>query len=270
MIKVCPICGNEFSTTEERIKEGRGKYCSKKCQIKAITKKVYVSCSECGKTFAISPSHAKHKKYICKECCLKRSQKHDKNCPICGKFFHHRHNKYCSENCKKIGMKLDKRNEIIIRDTYAELILNHSKYGKQIALIDIEDIEKIKDYTWQAKYTKGTNKFYVVSSRSNNKPSINLHRLLTNCPDNMVVDHINHEPLDNRKSNLRICSPRSNSLNVRIRKDNKSGYIGVRQTRNGSWTVYYCHKCFGTFKTIEEAVNRRKEVEAADKEHFRT
>ena len=270
MIKVCPICGKEFTTTKKRIKDGRGKYCSQECQFKSMKRQVTVTCSECGKKYEITPSRAKSNKHFCKDCSLKKRQKGNKKCPICGQHFHDRHKKYCSKKCQTIGIKNNKKNEIIVRENFAELILNHSKDGKKIALIDIEDIEKVKQYTWQAKYTKDTKKFYVVSSQSNNKANINLHRLLTDCPDNMFVDHINHEPLDNRKSNLRICSPRSNSLNVRIRKDNKSGYIGVRQTRNGNWTVYYCHKCFGTFKTIEEAVNRRKEVEAADKEHFRT
>lgn len=268
MIKVCPICGKEFLTTEQRIKDGRGKYCSQKCQFESMKKEVIITCSECGKKYKVRPSKAKFKKHYCNECFLKKRKKGDKICPICGKKFHHRHNKYCSKECKLIGVK--KKNKIIIKDTYAEMILYHSKYGKQICLIDIEDIEKVQKYTWQAKYTKDTQKFYVVSSQSNNKANINLHRLLVNCTDNLFVDHINHEPLDNRKQNLRICTPRSNSLNVRIRKDNKSGYIGVRQTKSGTWTVYYCHKYYGTFKTIEDAIKRRQEVEKADKEHFRS
>ena len=54
-----------------------------------------------------------------------------------------------------------------------------------------------------------------------------MHRFLLSPKDNEIVDHINGNGLDNRKSNLRLCTPSQNNQNFRIKKTSKSGYKGV-------------------------------------------
>ena len=73
------------------------------------------------------------------------------------------------------------------------------------------------------------------------------------------IDHINGNKVDNRISNLRDVEAKTNAQNeIRARKNNKSGYLGVhfRKERN-KWVaqlrVNGKHRRFGSFNTPEEA-----------------
>lgn len=70
------------------------------------------------------------------------------------------------------------------------------------AIIDEEDYDRVSKYNWH--YSNG----YAV-----NNFDLRMHRLIMNPPHNMVVDHKNHNKLDNRRSNLRICTQFENSQN---------------------------------------------------------
>lgn len=148
-------------------------------------------------------------------------------------------------------------NEIIEHENYAEIIL-YDNYGKEkgIAKVDLDDIDKVKDYKWSMSHD------YVYNSITN----MFLHRLIMNCPKDMVVDHINHNPLDNRKSNLRICTVSQNGMNAKIRNDNTSGVTGVGWDKKyNKWYARIAIKgeriLLGYFNTKEEAVKARQEAE---------
>ena len=92
------------------------------------------------------------------------------------------------------------------------------------------------------------------------------HRIVTNCPQGMEVDHINHNVFDNRVSNLRICTHSDNMKNRSIYTKNKSGYPGIFETKKyGYWYVSIGvngkHKYIGQFKNKEDAINARKQAE---------
>jgi len=96
--------------------------------------------------------------------------------------------------------------------------------------------------------------YYV--SLTVNKRVVKLHRFLMNCPKHLQVDHINGDILDNRKSNLRMCSQAQNMQNSPKQKNNTSGYKGVY--KNGlSWMakIMVDHRAIylGTFSTKERA-----------------
>ena len=126
-------------------------------------------------------------------------------------------------------------------------------------LIDIEDYGKVKHSCW-LKNSKG----YIVC-RVNNK-EIKLHRLITNCPEGMLVDHINGNVFDNRKSNLRICNAMQNGMNRKLSIKNTSGYTGVswnKKSQKWESTIKANRKrlYLGNYENIEDAVKARKEAE---------
>jgi hypothetical protein len=79
-----------------------------------------------------------------------------------------------------------------------------------------------------------------------------LHRLLLGNPKGMNVDHVNRDKMDNRRRNLRLCTPQENSFNQSIRKTNTTGYIGVSKVKDRHAFEAYIHYCgrkyhIGTF-----------------------
>jgi len=60
-----------------------------------------------------------------------------------------------------------------------------------------------------------------------------LHRIITNAPANMQVDHKNKNKLDNRRINLRVCSNSENQMNRGKTKSNTTGYKGVGRKKRG-------------------------------------
>ena len=106
----------------------------------------------------------------------------------------------------------------------------------QFAIVDDEDYEAINKYKWYAAWAKNTNSFYAFRTRLKSEPAgtknIRMHRVITMASDGLVVDHINHETLDNRKANLRLCTNSQNSMNRGKQSNNTSGYKGVSWCRS--------------------------------------
>ena len=126
-------------------------------------------------------------------------------------------------------------------------------------LFDLEDYEKIKDVYWIEN-----NSGYLFGKIDG--LSISLHRFITDCPSNRVVDHINHNKLDNRKSNLRICTSAENNHNLKKSKRNSSGTAGVYwHSKARKWAasigVNYKTIYLGTFKNKQDAINARRNAE---------
>jgi len=173
---------------------------------------------------------------------------------------------YCSKHYMQIrrtGQILDIRdrkesgkNEIIEYEDYAELIL-YDKYHNEVArsIIDLEYIDVINNYKW--RFQAG----YVF----NNKIGL-LHRFIMNPPEDMVIDHINRNPLDNRRDNLRICTQQENQFNRSVQCNNTSGVTGVCFYKsNNKWIAYIKvdkkKKYLGCYSTKEEAIAARHKAE---------
>ena len=197
-----------------------------------------------------------------------------KKCKACGREVKkHAGYEMCQKHYyqyKKYGKVLDNNprtikdpNEIVLYEDYAEIIL-YDKQCEEIArtLIDLEDIDKVKDCKWRMN-DQGYAITDIVGGLGG---KIRLHRLIMDCPDDMVVDHINHNSLDNRKFNLRVCTLQQNNKNQKKKSNNKSGVIGIswdKSRRKWCAQIMYNRKHIhlGRFKTKEEAIQARKQAE---------
>jgi hypothetical protein len=96
----------------------------------------------------------------------------------------------------------------------------------QVTIIDDEDFERVSKYKWQAnKMAHG--KYRAIRGCRTRCGHIYMHRFILNCPKGMTVDHIDGNPLNNRRSNLRICTQGQNSKNQMKPTNNTSGFKGV-------------------------------------------
>lgn len=78
-------------------------------------------------------------------------------------------------------------------------------------------------------------RYVVKCGRKNGKDILRrLHREIAGAPDGMFVDHKNGNTLDNRKSNLRICTPAQNSRNKVASATSEAPYKGIKK-RNQKW-----------------------------------
>jgi hypothetical protein len=147
------------------------------------------------------------------------------------------------------------RNKIKILNDYALII---TQKGEEI-IVDIEDIEKLSEYTWNVNVDHG-----YVNSRTKGK-TVYIQRVILNT-NSQAIDHINHNKLDNRKCNLRPCTDYQNSMNRTKSKNNTTGVNGVSYYKR--YNKYIAHirvekklKHLGYFDTIEQAKEARQEAE---------
>ena len=109
------------------------------------------------------------------------------------------------------------------------------KIGSETIKIDKNYLPLINSYKWRIEEIMPGYKYVVAHIKGE---EILLHRLLKKCRQEKVVDHINGNGLDNRMSNLRICSQAENMMNKNKYKNNKSGYKGVWFHKNKKrWEV---------------------------------
>lgn len=105
--------------------------------------------------------------------------------------------------------------------------------GKEV-FFDDEDSEAVLRHKWFM-----TPQGYACTKlprQPGRRPSISMHRLLLGNPAGLVVDHINRNRADNRRSNLRVCTRSENNRNRPTRKGKTSAYRGVSK-RGSKWQV---------------------------------
>lgn len=131
--------------------------------------------------------------------------------------------------------------------------------GGHLLLVDDEDAPLLDLYPWRAMPID--DRFYVSASvwmSDQTNGTLLLHRLVMNAPDGMDVDHKNHNGLDNRRSNLRVCTRAQNLANTRPGRNNTSGYKGVSWSKqHRKWAAYikinYKRRHLGLFMEKRDA-----------------
>lgn len=133
------------------------------------------------------------------------------------------------------------------------------------AIVDAEDYEWLSLYKWQYHSGYATRSVYVPGK---NPKTIRMHRVITEAKKGLQVDHINSNRLDNRRSNLRVCTHAENMHNRGTMPNNKSGFIGVSWVkRERRWWAYISvngkNKSLRYHNTATQAARARDEAALA-------
>lgn len=122
----------------------------------------------------------------------------------------------------------------------------------KVAFVDDEDFEWLNKFNWCAYKNSRGYEYYAV--RVVNKEAIQMHRLIMNTPNTLIVHHIDHNGLNNQKNNLRNCTQSQNHYATKLYTKT---YRGVNLTPGGKWTARIAIQgkklYLGTFDTAEEA-----------------
>ena len=156
------------------------------------------------------------------------------------------------------------KNDYEIRGDVTAIILSSPKYGKMETIISTKQFDLANEFmnTWYAKYEPKTNSFYAVGNMtvSQGKRRVyGLHQWLCGLPGGLIVDHKNHDTLNNTVDNLRILTRGQNRQNLKgASRSSKSGARGVtwnhrcKRWQARMWIDGEFHY-IGQFETIEEA-----------------
>jgi hypothetical protein len=139
--------------------------------------------------------------------------------------------------------------------------------GGFVTLIDEGDASRLEGLFW---YRTANGYVGAMTVTGGKRTAVLLHRHLTDAPPKTHVDHINGNPLDNRRDNLRIVTPNINQVNrKRLNRNNSSGVRGVvwiksREVWLAQIMVNRRNRFLGYFTHQENAITARRaaEVEA--------
>ena len=133
-------------------------------------------------------------------------------------------------------------------------IMLSGKRGEGLfTLVDDEDYERCKDIKFYL-HKDGKKDYAASSTLRRHGGSCLLHRAILDLLPGQECDHINGDPLDNRRCNLRVAN-RSQNMANRI-YINTSGYRGVKFYTTSKKNPYqaFCQGVYlGSFKTAKEA-----------------
>lgn len=234
-------------------------------------------CERCGEIYKPNSTRQKHcpdcKVVVSKETKLrwyrknfpdaKPKVKSNETCCICGKPFacHFDGQPYCNLHYLRMynnGTPWLRGRKTGNPYTIDGEIVTMSTSDRRTFTIDKSDLNKVLTHTWCYSKTG-----YLVATVDGKVRK--LSRFLLNPPDDKLVDHINGNPADYRRCNLRICTPKENARNCGKAKNAKCKYVGVWRTKNNTYRARIMvdrkEIGLGTYKTEEEARQARLKAE---------
>lgn len=157
--------------------------------------------------------------------------------------------------------------ELNLIDEYGEYGVGYCNNSGNQFYFDMEDYELIKNYCWTDHVRKKDGYHSLKALIRGTKKEIKMHQLVFE----KYCDHIDRNPLNNRKYNLRKANFSENVQNRRLEKHNKSGFIGVCwSTKDQKWLSYIVadkkRKILGYYKNKQDAVISRLK---AEKEYYK-
>lgn len=89
--------------------------------------------------------------------------------------------------------------------------------GGVVALIDEEDWPLVAEYRWRHQRTPHGSGYVVAHTKrvGGKRQTVAMHRVILRPGPGQWVDHANHDGLDNRRCNIRLCTPSQNAQNRR-------------------------------------------------------
>jgi hypothetical protein len=144
-----------------------------------------------------------------------------------------------------------------------KIVKEISLTGDKFTLVDDEDFEYLNQFNWFAdKHRTKIRDVFNVKTNINRKIVL-MHRLIMNPKKDLIVDHINGDNLDNRKTNLRIVTHRQNDQNKHYKRTSK--YPGVNWSKqNKKWLAQIWidgkNKYLGSFISEKKAFKAYKKA----------
>lgn len=145
---------------------------------------------------------------------------------------------------------------------FVELSKQGKNKGLYRAIVNDKDYELVSRYRWFYEKSRNNqhtfNHYAMTELRENGKKlrKLRMHSLiLDHFGKGSVIDHVNGNGLDNRRSNLRICTTRENALNTRRNRHlNKHGVNKFHDRYQSKISMKNKQIHLGTFLTEAEAV----------------
>ena len=156
------------------------------------------------------------------------------------------------ENLKQLHKNKKKYNRYDLSNEYG---IGWTTNTNEQFYFDLEDYDKIKEYAWMSHKTK-EGCTYIASTSAH----IYMHRLIMDCPEELVVDHKDHDTFNNRKNNLRISTVSENNVNSK-----RCYQAGISLTPSGKYsaTIKFNNQreYLGAFNSEQDALSVRAEME---------